>query len=73
VQHAHTHLLRGDVLELTFKLTAAAHVQLLASRHGKVVARTRRESLRKGSHTLKLKLNPHSWPTKLALNATAIG
>jgi hypothetical protein len=73
VQHAHTHLLRGDVLELTFALAGAAHVQLLASRHGKVVARTRRESLRKGSHTLKLKLNPRCWPTKLDLKASAIG
>jgi hypothetical protein len=73
VEHSHTHLLRGDVLELTFTLTGAAHVQLLASRHGKVVARTKRESLHKGSHTLKLKLNPHHWPTKLNLNASAIG
>lgn len=73
VQHARSHLLRGDVLELTFTLTGSAHVQLLASRHGRVVARTRRETLRKGSHTLKLKLNPRQWPTKLDLNASAAG
>jgi hypothetical protein len=73
VEHARSKLLHGDVLALTFTLTAAAHVQLLADRHGKVVARTRRESLHKGSHTLKLKLNPRKWPTKLDLKATAAG
>lgn len=72
VQNAHSRLLRGDVLELTFTLTGAAHVQLLASRHGKIVARTRRETLRKGRHALKLKLDPRRWPTKLDLNAAAV-
>jgi hypothetical protein len=71
VAHVHTHLLKGDVLELTFTLTGSAHVQLLGIRHGKVVTRTRRETLRKGSHTLKLKLSRSQWPTKLSLRATA--
>jgi hypothetical protein len=71
VKDAHSHLLHGDVLELTFTLTAKAHVQLIASRKGKVVARTRRETLRKGKHTLEMKLNRRSWPTKLNLHASA--
>jgi hypothetical protein len=71
VTHLHMHVLRGDVLELTFTLTGAAHVRLLASRHGHVVAHTRRETLHKGAHTLELHLNPRSWPTKLQLSATA--
>lgn len=73
VGRTHSRLLRGDVLELTFTLTGPAHVQLLASRDGKVVARTRRETLRTGKHSLKLKLNPRRWPTKLDLSATAVG
>jgi hypothetical protein len=70
VSRIHTRVLRGDVLALTFTLARTAHVQLLASRHGRVVARSRRETLRKGSHTLELRLDPRSWPTKLELHAT---
>jgi hypothetical protein len=71
VTHLHVRVLRDDVLEMTFTLTGAAHVRLLASRHGRVVARTRRETLHKGAHRLELHLNPLSWPTKLELSATA--
>jgi hypothetical protein len=71
LSHVHTRLLRGDLLELTFTLSGSAHVQLLASRHGSVVARTRKETLRKGSHSLEVRLNPQRWPTKLDLHATA--
>lgn len=71
VSRVRTRLLKGDVLELTFTLSGRAHVQLLASRHGRVVARSRRETLRRGGHTLKLVLNPKRWPTKLDLHATA--
>jgi hypothetical protein len=71
VSNMHTHLLKGDVLEITFTLSGRAHVQLLASRHGSVVARSRRETLRKGSHTVKVALNPRHWPTKLNLHASA--
>lgn len=71
VSHVRTRLLKGDVLELTFMLSGKAHVQLLASRHGTVVVRSRRETLRKGAHTLRVTLDPKRWPTKLALHATA--
>jgi hypothetical protein len=71
VSHVRTRLLKRDVLELTFTLSGKARVQLLASRHGSVVARSRRETLRKGAHTVKVALNPRRWPTKLDLHATA--
>lgn len=71
VSHVHTRLLKGDVLELTFTLSGTAHIQLLADRHDSVVARTSRETLRKGPHTLKLRLSPRHWPTKLDLRASA--
>jgi hypothetical protein len=71
VSQVHTRLLKGDVLELTFTLSGRAHVQLVASRHGRMVARSRRETLRKGEHALKVALNPKRWPTKLDLRATA--
>jgi hypothetical protein len=70
VSNVRTHLSKGDVLELTFTLSGKAHVQLLASRHGSVVARSRRETLRKGVHTLKVMLDPKRWPTKLDLRAS---
>jgi hypothetical protein len=69
----HGKLVNEDVLELTFTLVARAHVQLLASRSGHVVAKTARETLRKGRHTLKLTLNPARWPTKLNFHTTAAG
>jgi hypothetical protein len=67
--HSHVH---GDELELSFKLVAEAHVQLLAKRNGHVVAKTPREMLKAGKRKLLLRLNPHRWPTKLALNATPL-
>jgi hypothetical protein len=73
LSHVHSRLLRHDVLELSFTLTGTAHVQLLASRHGRVVARTRKQTLRKGKHALKLQLNTSAWPTKLDLRATPAG
>jgi hypothetical protein len=58
-----------DTLELTFKLAATAHVQLLASRKGHVVAKTHRETLGVGKHKLDLRLSPRRWPTKIELKA----
>jgi hypothetical protein len=72
VTHMHSHLIHGDTLELSFTLAAEAHVQLLASRHGKLVARTSRKTLRGGKQKLLLPLNPHKWPNKLDLRATPL-
>ncbi len=58
-------------LELSFTLRARAHVQLVAERRRHVVARTRRVTLAAGRHLLRLKLNPHRWPTKLDLRVSA--
>lgn len=68
----HLHVSHGNVLELTFKLVAEAHVQLLAKRHGRVVAKTPRETLKAGHRKLRLRLNVHRWPTKLDLKATPL-
>ena len=66
-------LVHRTMLELSFTLTARAHVRLIARRHGKVVAQTPRRTLKAGKRTLVLHLNPRRWPTALALNATPIG
>jgi len=68
----HSHVVHGDMLELTFRLVAEAHVQLLAKRHGRVVAKTPRETLKAGRRKLLLRLNVHRWPTKLDLQATPL-
>jgi hypothetical protein len=67
-----SHVVHRDMLELTFKLVAEAHVQLLAKRHGHVVAKTPRETLKAGRRKLLLRLNPHRWPDKLDLQAAPL-
>jgi hypothetical protein len=62
-------LLHGTILELTFTLRAKAHVQLLAKRAGRVVAKTKRFTMDKGHRSLRLRLDPKRWPTKLDLQA----
>lgn len=59
----------GHTLELTFVLSEKAHVQLIARRAGKVVAKTARRTLSKGAHSLRVRLDPERWPTKLDLQA----
>jgi hypothetical protein len=66
-------LLGGNVLELTFLLRAKAHVQLLAKLKGEVVARTPLYTMPKGIRSLRLRLDPKRWPTKLDLRVRAIG
>jgi hypothetical protein len=62
-------LVHRATLELSFTLTARARVQLIARRHGRVVAETHVLVLRAGRHTLTLRLDVHRWPTALALHA----
>lgn len=59
----------GHTLELTFVLREKAHVQLIARRQGKVVAKTQRRTLSKGPQSLRVRLDPERWPTKLDLQA----
>jgi hypothetical protein len=67
-----SHIVHRYTLELSFRLTVKAHVQLLASRRSRKVAQTARETLKAGRHMLALRLNPRSWPNKLALKATPL-
>lgn len=63
----------GHTLELTFVLRAKAHVQLIARRQGKVVAKTKRQTMNKGPGRLRVHLDPKRWPTKLDLEAHPVG
>jgi hypothetical protein len=67
-----SHIVHRYTLELSFRLTVKAHVQLLASRRSRRVAQTARETLKAGRHMLMLRLNPRSWPNKLDLKATPL-
>jgi hypothetical protein len=71
LSHLHQ-VLVGHTLELTFVLRAKAHVQLLAKLKGKVVAKTRRFTMPAGHRSLRLKLDPKRWPTKLDLQVHQI-
>jgi hypothetical protein len=64
---AHTRLLHGSTLELSFHLPVKARVRLLAERHTSVVARTPIRVLTAGRHALLLRLSPRHWPTRLQL------
>jgi hypothetical protein len=63
-------MIHRTTLELTFTLTAKARVQLVAKRRSKVVARTKRATLAKGRHKLRLRLSTRRWPTKLDFRVT---
>jgi hypothetical protein len=65
-------LVHHTTLVLPFTLTRRARVQLIARRHGKIVAESRPSVMGAGRHILRLKLNRKRWPTKLALDAVAV-
>ncbi len=56
---------RGLTVIVNFKLTRLADVQLVAKRHGTVIARTARRRLKPGRHDLQLAFSRASWPTAL--------
>lgn len=62
-----TKILHRDTLELSFRLTVRSRVRLLAQRHKRVVASTPSRVLAAGPHALRLRLDPHRWPTQLKL------
>lgn len=66
-------VVNGFTLELTFVLRAAAHVRLVARRKGRVVAETRRYTMDRGRRSLRLRLDPKRWPTKLDLQVRPAG
>lgn len=65
-------MVHRTTLVLTFRLRARAHVQLVALRRNRVVARTARVTLKAGRHTLRLRLDPRRWPTKLDLRTSRV-
>ncbi len=68
----HSRLIHGTTLELSFHLAVRARVQLLARRHGTVVARTPTRTLGRGRRSLELKLNRRHWPEHLQLKTHAL-
>ncbi len=68
----HSRIVHRYTLELTFKLVATAHVQLVASRNGRRVAQTARRTLKAGKRKLMLRLNPQRWPNSIDLKATPL-
>jgi hypothetical protein len=56
----------GLTVTISFKLTRLAKVQLLAKRHGKVIARTRDERLKPGRRRLVLTFQRARWPDALS-------
>jgi hypothetical protein len=68
----HERLVHGTTLELSFHLAVKARVRLLAKRHRSVVASTPTRTLKAGKRSLQLRLDIHSWPTKLELKTHAL-
>jgi hypothetical protein len=69
----HQRVIGNSLLEMTFVLHAKAHVRLVARRKGHIVAETPRYTMAKGPRSLRLRLDPKRWPSKLELNAHAVG
>jgi hypothetical protein len=67
-----TQVIGRTTLELTFTLRAKAKVRLVARWHRRTVATTAFQVLGKGRHSLRLRLDPERWPTKLDLQAHAV-
>ena len=68
----HERLVDRTTLELSFDVTTKAYVELLAKRHGVVVASTGYVLLKPGHRTLKLQLNVKRWPTALAFKIRVV-
>lgn len=65
--------LRGLTLYVSFRLVRPARIQIVARKKRKVVAKTKNRLLRRGKHTLKLKLNRKRYPTRLQFKAREPG
>lgn len=63
----HQRVIGKRVLELTFVLNQKAQVRLIAKRKRSVVAKTPRYTMSTGHQSLRLRLDPKHWPTKLDL------
>jgi hypothetical protein len=69
----HQRLIGKSLLEMTFVLHAKAHVRLIARRKGRIVAETPRFTMAKGPRSLRLRLDPQRWPSRLDLQVHAVG
>jgi hypothetical protein len=72
LSHVRSRLLHGDTLELRFRLAVKARLKLIAKRDKHVVAATAQRTLAAGNRSLKLRLDPKRWPTKLTLQQHAL-
>jgi hypothetical protein len=61
----HQQLIGKSLLLFTFTLRAKAHVRIVAKRHQRVVAQTKRYTMGIGHRSLRLRLDPKRWPTSL--------
>jgi hypothetical protein len=68
----HERLVDRTTLELSFDVTTKAYIELLAKRHGVVVASTGYVLLKPGRRMLKLRLDVKRWPTALAFKIRAV-
>ncbi len=66
-------LLKGNVLELSFRLATEARIRLLAERAHTVVAKTSWHTFAAGTRRLLLHLERKRWPTKLNLKHVTLG
>ena len=63
---------RGRRLIVTFTLSRRARVQLIGKRRGRVVAKSRRKTFRRGRAKLVMRLNFRRYPTRLAFRARVL-
>jgi len=62
----------GLTVIVNFKLAGLADVQLIAKRHGKTIAKTPKQRLKAGRHSLKLSFSAKRWPTGLGFKTKAL-
>lgn len=65
--------LHGTTLRVSFTLTRRTRVSLVARRKRRIVARTPARPLGKGKRTLRLRLDPKRWPTRLSFVTRELG
>lgn len=65
--------LAGHTLRISFTLTRRARVSLVARRKQRIVARTPARLLGRGKRSLRLRLDPKRWPTRLSFKTREPG
>ncbi|HEX4186982.1 MAG TPA: hypothetical protein VHY83_03690 [Solirubrobacteraceae bacterium] len=72
LSHLRSRIVHGNTLELTFHLAVKARIRLLAERKRRVIASTAMLTMKAGNRTVRLRLDPRRWPTKLKLQTHAL-